>query len=53
VTAIQAEQFNAPVNPVDVGQGAPLACAGYGSIVTVTAAMGFAAAAAAIDQMLQ
>ena len=53
VTAIQAEQFNVQVNPVDVGQGAPLACAGYGSIVTVTAAMGFAAAAAAIDQMLQ
>jgi len=53
VTAIQAEQFNVQVHPVDVGQGAPLACAGYGSIVTVTAAMGFAAAAAAIDQMLQ
>lgn len=53
VTAIQAEQFNVQVNPVDVGQGAPLACAGYGSIVTVTAAMGFAAAAAAIDQMLR
>ena len=53
VTAIQAEQFNVQVHPVDVGQGAPLACAGYGSIVTVTAAMGFAAAAAAIDQILQ
>ena len=53
VTAIQAELHNVQVNPVDVGQGAPLACAGYGSIVTVTAAMGFAAAAAAIDQALQ
>ncbi len=53
VTAILAEQHNVQVNPVDVGQGAPLACAGYGSIVTVTAAMGFAAAAAAIDQLLQ
>jgi tRNA A37 threonylcarbamoyladenosine dehydratase len=53
VTAIQAELHNVQVNPVDVGQGAPLACAGYGSIVTVTAAMGFAAAAAAIDQVLQ
>lgn len=29
--------------------GAPLACAGYGSIVTVTASMGMAAAARAID----
>lgn len=53
VTAIHAEQHNVQVNPVDVGHGAPLACAGYGSIVTVTAAMGFAAAAAAIDQALQ
>lgn len=33
--------------------GAPLACAGYGSIVTVTAAMGMAAASRAIDIMLQ
>ncbi len=32
--------------------GAPLACAGYGSIVTVTAAMGMAAAARAIDLIL-
>ena len=32
--------------------GAPLACAGYGSIVTVTAAMGMAAAARAIDLVL-
>lgn len=31
--------------------GAPLACAGYGSIVTVTAAMGFAAASRAIDAL--
>ncbi len=31
------------------GGGAALACAGYGSIVTVTATMGFAAAAFAID----
>jgi ATP-dependent Clp protease protease subunit len=51
--AIQAEQFNVQVNPIDVSQGAPLACAGYGSIVTVTAPMGFAAAAAAIDLLLQ
>jgi len=32
----------------DAAPGAPLACAGYGSIVTVTAAMGFAAAGLAI-----
>ena len=32
--------------------GAPLACAGYGSIVTVTASMGMAAAARAIDVIL-
>jgi len=32
--------------------GAPLACAGYGSVVMVTAAMGLAAAAGAIDRVL-
>ena len=32
--------------------GAPLACAGYGSIVTVTASMGMAAAARAIEMIL-
>jgi tRNA threonylcarbamoyladenosine dehydratase len=32
--------------------GAPLNCAGYGSIVTVTAAMGFALAAIAIKQLI-
>ncbi len=32
--------------------GAPLACAGYGSIVTVTASMGLAAASRAIDIIL-
>lgn len=53
VTAIHAEQLNVQVSPIDVGQGAPLACAGYGSIVTVTAPMGFAAAAAAMDLLLQ
>ncbi|MEZ5729872.1 MAG: tRNA threonylcarbamoyladenosine dehydratase [Burkholderiaceae bacterium] len=31
--------------------GAPLACAGYGSLVTVTATMGMAAAAFAIDRL--
>lgn len=39
-----------PVSGAPVGSaGAPLACAGYGSVVTVTAAMGFAAAAWAIS----
>ena len=33
--------------------GAPLACGGYGSLVTVTAPMGFAAAAAVLDQLLR
>ncbi len=33
----------------DAAPGAPLACAGYGSLVTVTATLGMAAAAAAID----
>jgi len=35
--------------PPDAAAGAPLACAGYGSLVTVTATLGMAAAAAAID----
>lgn len=34
------------------GAGAPLACGGYGSLVTVTAPMGFAAAAAALAFIL-
>ncbi|MFP5460371.1 MAG: ThiF family adenylyltransferase [Gammaproteobacteria bacterium] len=33
--------------------GAPLACAGYGSLVTVTAALGFAAAGLAIEAALR
>ncbi len=33
------------------GGGAPLSCAGYGSLVTVTAPMGMAAAALAIDAL--
>ncbi len=36
----------------DHSAGAPLACAGYGSTVMVTAAMGFAAAAQTIDRIL-
>jgi tRNA A37 threonylcarbamoyladenosine dehydratase len=43
-----------PDDAADSGRvgGAPLACAGYGSIVTVTASMGMAAAACAIDIIL-
>lgn len=37
----------------DLGAGAPLACAGYGSTVMVTASMGFAAAARAIEHIVQ
>ncbi|MEK9775986.1 MAG: tRNA threonylcarbamoyladenosine dehydratase, partial [Quisquiliibacterium sp.] len=33
--------------------GSPLACSGYGSIVTVTAAMGLAAAGLAIEMAIQ
>ncbi|MCX8003888.1 MAG: tRNA threonylcarbamoyladenosine dehydratase [Burkholderiaceae bacterium] len=32
--------------------GAPLSCAGYGSVVTVTAALGLALAAAALDRLV-
>ncbi|MBA3476981.1 MAG: tRNA threonylcarbamoyladenosine dehydratase [Lautropia sp.] len=43
-----------PGSETDSGRtgGSPLACAGYGSIVTVTASMGMAAAARAIDVIL-
>lgn len=34
------------------GQGAPLACAGYGSLVTVTATMGLATAQRVIDRIV-
>lgn len=37
---------------MSAGAGAPLACAGYGSIVTVTAAMGLAAASLAMRMIL-
>ena len=50
------EQSVEPVPESEAGNdrkgGAPLACAGYGSIVTVTASMGMAAAARAIDAIL-
>ena len=44
---------SAPSPPASLSEaGAPLACAGYGSVVMVTAAMGFAAAAGAVDALL-
>ncbi len=43
----------APGSALDTkGANAPLACAGYGSLVAVTGAMGLAAAQAAIEQVL-
>jgi tRNA A37 threonylcarbamoyladenosine dehydratase len=49
--------FEQPAHrPISAASGqsvAPLACAGYGSLVTVTAAMGLAAAGQAIETMLQ
>ncbi len=44
----------ADARPVHAGEaGTPLACSGYGSVVMVTAAMGFAAAADAVAAMLR
>ncbi|MGE0802257.1 MAG: ThiF family adenylyltransferase [Lautropia sp.] len=55
VTAIYSAEAD-PAAPPEAGEGArpgaPLACSGYGSIVTVTAAMGMAAAAEAIKAAL-
>jgi len=39
--------------PIAGDTGAPLACSGYGSVVMVTAAMGFAAAADAVGALLR
>jgi len=49
--AVDALHFAAPRAGRGAGAapGAPLACAGYGSIVTVTAAMGLAAAGVALE----
>ena len=53
VTAIWAPAGAVAV-PDTVGvAGMPLACSGYGSVVMVTAAMGFAAAADAVDALLR
>jgi tRNA threonylcarbamoyladenosine dehydratase len=50
VACIYSTQAMAQASPVEDG-AAGLACAGYGSIVTVTASLGFAAAAAAIKML--
>jgi tRNA A37 threonylcarbamoyladenosine dehydratase len=47
---VQAEEVCAPFDP---SGGAPLACAGYGSLVTVTAVFGMVAAGLLIDAALQ
>lgn len=57
VTAIYSPESLGGARPDDPAQtglagGAPLACAGYGSIVTVTASMGFAAASRAMDLLM-
>ncbi|HUN92425.1 MAG TPA: tRNA threonylcarbamoyladenosine dehydratase [Burkholderiaceae bacterium] len=56
VAAIHVETRGAPGRAVasatPAGSGAPLACAGYGSSVVVTAPLGFALAAAAIDVLV-
>lgn len=48
ITAVYSDE---PVRGRSAG-GAALACAGYGSVVTVTAALGLALAAAALDRLV-
>lgn len=48
VTAIYSPEQVAGTRPQGEGGGMPLACAGYGSLVTVTASMGLAAASRAL-----
>lgn len=53
VTAIVSTEAPAGSRPGDDGAaGSALACAGYGSVVAVTATMGMVAAAAALDALL-
>ena len=49
VAALHFEAQRVAGQACAVEAGAPLACAGYGSIVTVTGTLGFAAAALAVD----
>ncbi len=53
VSAIHSPEQIAGTRPKGEGGGMPLACAGYGSLVTVTASMGLAAASQAIAQLLR
>ena len=53
VPAIHSPEQIAGTHPKGEGGGMPLACAGYGSLVTVTASMGLAAASQAIAQLLR
>ena len=53
VPAIHSPEQIAGTRPKGEGGGMPLACAGYGSLVTVTASMGLAAASQAIAQLLR
>ena len=53
VPAIHSPEQIAGTRPKGGGGGMPLACAGYGSLVTVTASMGLAAASQAIAQLLR
>ena len=53
VPAIHSPEQIAGSRPKGEGGGMPLACAGYGSLVTVTARMGLAAASQAIAQLLR
>lgn len=52
VEAIHSPETTQGARPVAEGGGMPLACAGYGSLVTVTAAMGLAAASRALAILL-
>ena len=49
---INSKTINQQISDNAAAQGAPLNCSGYGSIVTVTAAMGFAAASKAIQSLI-
>lgn len=52
---VQAVWYDTPRRLGNVpvaGNGAPLACAGYGSVVTATAPLGFAAASIALQQLV-
>ncbi len=53
VVALYSREVPGAAPPAACAPGAPLACAGYGSAVTVTGTMGFAAAAWVIDAIVR